>query len=299
MLEVTGLSKTYLLRHDPAVDRVSLQVGPKEVVGLIGLNGAGKTTTLRIMCGVTLPSAGEVEVDGLSLRHHKESASRLIGWVPEQPTHDPSATLTSLLRYYSDLAGEVPYGVGEGLLEAWGLADHERKHFRELSLGLKRRFAIVVASLTSPRYYLLDEPFNGLDPVAMALFRKWIVQSREDGSGVLLSSHNLNEVQSLCDRVLVIHRGRFVSSVRAAELARSAHQGLTVVVDRLDPAAVRLLEQFGEVSCAGLTASIRGTGIDPGRVNTALVQAGYVVRQLSTDEGNLEEYFLRLVEEAT
>lgn len=282
----------------PALDRVSIEVHPSEVVGLIGLNGAGKTTTLRISCGVTLPNAGEVRVNGISLRLEKKAASRLLGWVPEQPTHDPSATLTSLLRYYSDIAGEIPYAVGDGLLEAWGLSDHQRKHFRELSLGLKRRFAIVVASLTEPHYFLLDEPFNGLDPVAMAQIRKWIVQCRASGSGVLLSSHNLNEVQSLCDRVVVIHRGRIASSVSAADVARLARQGLTVVVDRLDQGAVRLLERFGEVSCSGLTATVRGKGIDPGVVNSALVQAGYVVRQLSTDERNLEEYFLRLVEEA-
>ncbi len=266
---------------------------------MVGLNGAGKTTTLRITCGVTLPDAGEVDIDGFSLRLEKAAASRLIGWVPEQPTHDPSSTLKSLLRYYSDIADEVPYAVGVGLLETWGLSDHESKRFRELSLGLKRRFAIVVASLTNPHYFLLDEPFNGLDPIAMARFRKWIIRAREDGSGILLSSHNLREVQSLCDRVIVIHRGRIASSVSAADVARSAHQELTIVLDRLDSAAKDLLEQFGEVLFSGNTATVRGKGIDPGQVNSALVQAGYVVRQLTTDDSDLEQYFLGLVGEET
>ncbi|HTW55327.1 MAG TPA: ABC transporter ATP-binding protein [Thermoplasmata archaeon] len=298
MLAARGLSKTYCSRRGPAIDRVSLEVQPREAVGLVGLNGAGKTTTLRITCGVSLPTAGEVEVDGISLQRDKASASRLIGWVPEQPTHDPSATLRSLLRYYSDIAAGVPAGVGERLLSEWGLSVHANKRFRELSLGLKRRFAIVVASLTQPRYYLLDEPFNGLDPVAMAQCRTWVVRAKEEGTGLLLSSHNLREVQSLCDRVVVIHEGRVRSSVSAAQLARLAPSAIVVVVDRMDPDAVRILERFGEVTISGTTANLRSHGIDAGQVNAALVLAGYVVRKLSVDEGNLENYFLRLIEEA-
>lgn len=298
MLELKGITKRYSRREAPAVDRVSLQVNPAEVVGLVGLNGAGKTTSLRIACGVSLASSGDVEVDGISLLYRKSQASRLIGWVPEQPIHDPTSKVDSLVRYYSDIAGGVPRSVGDQLLREWGLDAYLTRRFRELSLGYKRRLAVVVASLTRPKYFLLDEPFNGLDPAAMVQFRKWILNAREEGHGVLLASHVLREVQTLCDRVIVVHRGRIVASITKAEIAPSDQMEVTVILDRMDAGAKTLLERFGAVTLSGSVAVIRGARIDSGAVNTSLIENGYVVKSLTTGEGDLEEFFLRLVGEA-
>jgi ABC-2 type transport system ATP-binding protein len=297
MLVLRDVSKTYTRRQRPAIDGISIELGPSEVVGLVGLNGAGKTTTLRAACGVLLPTRGDIFVDGFSLRSQKAGASRLIGWVPEQPIHDPSARVGSLIRYYSDIAGGVPYSAGDKLLEEWGLDEHVRKKFRELSLGLKRRMAIVVASLTNPKYYLLDEPFNGLDPAAIVRFRKWIRRTKQAGGGVLLSSHNLKEVQSLADRVIVIHRGRLIDSMKVSALQALNRSEVTVVLDRFDSAARVIMEKFGNVAVSGTSATIYGSEIDPGSVNTALVNAGYVVVRLHSGESNFEEYFLKLVGE--
>lgn len=298
MLEFRDVSKRYSGQADFAVGRLSLQLAPGEIVGLIGLNGAGKTTTLRIGCAVTLPSSGNVEVDGVDLFRQKAEGSRLIGWVPEAPFHDPASRVDALLRYYADIAGNVPHSLEKQLLDEWGMADVVRKRFRELSLGFRRRFAVVVASLTTPSYYLLDEPFNGLDPVALDRFRKWIQRTKTNGSGILLSSHNLREVQFLADRVFVIDRGRLISSMTSVDLTRLTHREVTVVLDRLDKPAIALMERFGEVSVTGTSVTVRGDKLEPGAVNVALVRAGYVVVRLSTGETDLEEHFLKLVGEA-
>lgn len=295
VLALKAISKRYSWGGGLAADQVSLQVNLGEVVGLVGLNGAGKTTSLRIACGVSLPNSGEVEVDGISMLHHKKEASRLIGWVPEQPIHDPSLTVSSLVQYYSDVAGGIPDSLVDQLLDTWGMRDYVRIRFRELSLGFKRRLAVVVASLTSPKYYVLDEPFNGLDPVAMVQFRRWIQEVRNEGCGVLLSSHNLREVQFLADRVLVIHKGRLIATMKATDLSNVRRREVTVVLDRLDTIARGVLEKFGQVTISGASATIRGSEIDLGAVNTTLVRGGYVVTRLSADDSDLEEYFLNLI----
>jgi len=299
MLEFRGITKHYSWRQEPAITDVTLSVSPGEVLGLVGLNGAGKTTSLRVACGVALATNGDVEVDGFSILRRKAEASRLIGWVPEQPVHDASARVASLVHYYSDIAGGVLPARGEELLREWGMEEFRRKRFRELSLGYKRRLAVVVASLTGPRYFLLDEPFNGLDPVAMVQFRKWIVTAKEEGRGIILSSHVLREVQSLCDRIAVIHHGRILSTMTAAELATSVHKEVTVVLDRVDPGARTLLEKFGTVTLAGNTITVRGREINPGTVSASLMKAGYIVQRLTSGESDLEEQFLRLVGETS
>jgi ABC-2 type transport system ATP-binding protein len=299
MLEFRGITKKYTWRQRPAIQDVTLSVSPGEVLGLVGLNGAGKTTSLRVACGVALATNGDVEVDGFSILRRKAEASRLIGWVPEQPVHDGSVRVASLVHYYSDIAGGVLPARGRELLREWGMEEFGRKRFRELSLGYKRRLAVVVASLTGPRYFLLDEPFNGLDPVAMVQFRKWIMSAKHDGRGIILSSHVLREVQALCDRIAVIHHGRIISTMTADELASSVHKEVTVVLDREDAGARVLLERFGAVTLSGNTVTIRGVEIDPGAVNASLVKAGYVVQRLTTGESDLEEYFLRVVGETS
>lgn len=301
MLELQAIAKRYGWRGRLAVDRLSFQVGPGEVVGLVGLNGAGKTTSLRIACGVTLPTAGDVLVDGFSVRRQKAEASRLLGWVPEQPVHDSNVRVRSLVRYYASVAGRVGSPIPDRLLDDWGLTDYGRKRFRELSLGYKRRLAVVVASLTDPMYYLLDEPFNGLDPVAMVQFRKWIVSAKTAGHGVLLSSHVLREVQSLCDRVVVIHHGRILATETASAIEASSRtrREVTVVLDRVDPRATELLAKFGRVVASGTTIKIQGENLEPGRINAELVRAGYSVHALTTGASDLEDYFLRLVGEAS
>jgi ABC-2 type transport system ATP-binding protein len=295
MLEVVSVSKRYHWGGPLAVDRVSLKVEPGELVGLVGLNGAGKTTTLRVACGVSLPQGGTTRIDGLDIATQKRRASRLVGWVPEYPTHDGRSRIADLLHYYSDLSGGVSRERPLHLLEEWGIQGKARSRFRELSLGQQKRVAIVVASLLSPRYFLLDEPFNGLDPVAFEQFRTWMERVRGEGIGLLLSSHNLREVQAICDRVVVIHHGRVISELTGTELDERQSGPVNVVLDRMDAAAVAILERFGRVEVKGKRARVTGAGLDAGAISSALASHGYAVRQIAQEQPELERVFLDLV----
>lgn len=295
MLELDDISKRYEWAGPLAVDHVSLSVEPGESVGLVGLNGAGKTTTLRIACGVLLPQRGRIRIDGLDVGSQKKRASRLIGWVPETPIHDGKSRVLELLEYYTDLSGGVSRERPAQLLDEWGLKGETRSRFRELSLGQKKRVAIVAASLLSPRYYLLDEPFNGLDPVVFEQFRKWMERARDQGIGLLVSSHNLREVQAVCDRVLVIHHGRVISEISGSELEQQQTGPVIVVLDRLDAGAVAILERFGRVDVRGKRARITGTTLDAGAITSALASQGYAVRRVRQEQPELESIFLSLV----
>ncbi len=297
MLSLAGISKRYVRRRHLALDAVTISVAPGEVVALVGLNGAGKTTVMRIAAGVTLPTRGGVSVDGIRMDSEKSRASRKLGWVPEIPIHDALDRVESLLAYYSDVAGDVPTERTEALLQDWGLTHHRRSRFRELSMGMKRRFSLVVASLTDPRYFLLDEPFNGLDPSAVVQLRRWVARARNDHHGILLSSHNLHEIQNLADRISVLRAGRVVASLRKSEFTDGESSEIKVELERVDEEAVRLLSRYGSVAVEGPTVVIRNANAGAADVNEALVAAHYRVKELTVTSSRLEEAFVRLVGE--
>jgi ABC-2 type transport system ATP-binding protein len=299
LLEITDLSKEYGSGHKPSLIDLSISVAPGEILGLVGLNGAGKTTTIRIAVGVTLASSGDVRVDGSSISGDKPSASRLIGWVPETPVHEPGGTLNRLIAYYAGMAGSACRAEARESLVDWGLGSLAKRRFRTLSLGERKRFAVAVAALGDPRYFLLDEVFNGLDPAGVAQVREWMLHQRETGHGLLVSSHQLRELQALADRFAVIHKGRLVAQIQADQLPASAQRRLQIVFHPIDDAGLAILQTFGEVEKSGNGVTLVGDALDAGKINRTLVQAGYDVRRLEATSPDLEAYFLGLVQDAT
>jgi ABC-2 type transport system ATP-binding protein len=297
VLEFSGLTKQYGWRRKPAIADVTFSVSPGEVVGLVGLNGAGKSTTIRVAAGIALPTAGRVVVDGQDIVDSKARASALLGWVPEAPEHDASARVGPLLSYYAALCPTVPADRASDLLRTWGLEDLERRKFRTLSLGERMRFAIACAQLQNPRYYLLDEVFNGVDAEGIHSIRRWITSRREAGSAILLASHQLGEVQQLADRIVFLHRGRVVSIRDRDQISSVGSPAITVTLDGSNAAALELLQTFGSVTSRGNQVRIAGPQLDPGAVTAALVHAGYRVLRLEPEEVELESYFLDLVKE--
>lgn len=297
MLEITELSKRYTPRGAPAIRGVSFSLAPGEVVGLVGLNGAGKSTTLRVAAGIILPSGGHVRVDGHDIVAEKARASELLGWVPEAPVHDASSRIGPLLDYYAALCSGVPASRPSELLKTWGLDDLARRRFRTLSLGQRMRFAIACAQLQNPRYYLLDEVFNGLDAEGIRAVRQWISAQRDGGSGILLSSHQLGEVQQLGDRIVFLHRGNVASVRSREEIAAVGTPAIRITLDRVDPSALELLARIGRVSTRGNQIRLAGPDLDPGAINATLVSSGHRVLRLEPEEPELESFFLDLVKE--
>jgi ABC-2 type transport system ATP-binding protein len=288
----------------PALDSVEFDVPDGEVVGLVGLNGAGKTTLLRLSAGVAYPSAGSILVDGLDIRREKREASRHVGWVPDISNFDLGTRAIAQLRYlagfYDDLRpGEARLRCSE-LLKLVGLEGKERAKLRTYSQGMLKRYAIAAAMLSDPRNYLLDEVLNDLDIEGIQLIRSWLRQMRETKRAILLSSHDLVELQDLCDRVAVLHEGHLLRVVSRGDLERIA-RGLTkflLEIENLDSAGLEYLRSIGEVDVGKRQLRLTTKGLAAADIAAELVHRGYRISVIRPEDPPLEAYFSRLMAEA-
>ena len=205
-----------------AVDRLTFDVYPGEVFGLLGHNGAGKTTTIRLLNGVLGASAGQAQVLGFDPVRQGAELRRRTGVLTENPSLDENLTARENLSIYADLydvpAGDVARRVS-ALLERFELTDRADDKAGSYSKGMKQRLALARALLHRPDLLFLDEPTSGLDPVAALEVRELIVQlSRKEGRTVVLCTHNLVEAQRLCDRVIVLEHGKMLALGTPSEL---------------------------------------------------------------------------------
>lgn len=204
MIELTGLTK----RYGPvtALDSLTLSVKAGETLGLLGPNGAGKTTALRLIAGLAEPTAGTVRVDGLDPWRDGDRVRRLLGVLPDGAGLYERLTVEQNLRAFARL-----YGLGAGApreaLELTGVADLAGRYAGKLSKGQLQRVALARALMHAPAVLVLDEPTAGLDPAAAAGFHALIRRLRQKGTTVVLCSHDMAEVDALCNRVAVLDRG--------------------------------------------------------------------------------------------
>ena len=209
MIHVNELTKTYESLR--AVDGLSFRVAPGEILGLVGPNGAGKTTALRCMAGIVPPTSGSIAIDGRDLQRDPVEARRRLAFVPDEPRLFDHLTAWDHVLLMSRIFN-VPDGHerGRALLEELQLGDKLDAFPSELSRGMKQKLSIALALLHRPRALLLDEPLTGLDPGAMRRMRERIASVSEDGVAIILSSHILPLVETLCSRILIMSRGRKV-----------------------------------------------------------------------------------------
>ena len=209
MISVHSLIKSY--NGFQAVDRLSFEVAPGEILGLVGPNGAGKTTTLRCLCGIIPVTAGGIRIGGIDLDQNPIPAKRMLAFVPDEPYLFEYLTVWDHLMLFSKLYG-VEDGVGraEEFLEENGLADQKYAYPAELSRGMKQKLMIGCALIHSPRALVLDEPLTGLDPGAIRRTKRMILQTAEEGAAVIVSSHMLHLVEEVCSRILILQHGQKV-----------------------------------------------------------------------------------------
>ena len=210
MLEVNGVSKLY--ENSRGVREINFSMQRGEIVGFLGPNGAGKTTTMRMITGYLNPTGGNILVDGLSMADHPRKARRKIGYLPETPPLYPEMTVRSYLKFVADLR-DVPVRAQKGrvneIIDKLGLNGRENQIIRSLSKGYKQRLGLAQAIVHKPDLLVLDEPTSGLDPKQIIEIRSLIRELGENHT-VLLSTHILPEVNTLCNRVLIINQGQIV-----------------------------------------------------------------------------------------
>jgi ABC-2 type transport system ATP-binding protein len=287
-----------------AVAGVTFDIAAGEVLGLLGPNGAGKTTTMRILTGYLRPSAGRVLVGGIDVATDPVGARQQIGYMPESSAVPGEMSVTGFLRYCARLRrvarNKRKAAVGRALGQA-GLGRVADQRIGTLSRGYRQRVALAQALVHDPPVLVLDEPTSGLDPRQVAETRDLIAKLGRSRS-ILLSSHLLSEVATLCRRVVVLDRGRVLAVKEVAEL--TAATGSVRLELRLsggvDRAAQLLVGVPGvvEATAKGQVVVITGEGDGLSeRVSRAVVEAGLGLLELRASAGTLEEAYLKLVRE--
>ncbi len=238
ILEVKDVHKIYDNRAY-AVKGISFSIFEGEIFGLIGPNGAGKTTTLRMIAGLLKPTKGVILIEGVNVLSNPEKVKSLIGYLPEEAEVYPRLTGMEHIRFYAKLysRGNVEDMI-EYAMKISGLGDKLREKAGAYSKGMKRRLLLAIALMRKPRLAILDEPTSGLDVYASVKVRKLIKEYvKETGSAVILSSHNMLEVEYLCDRVAFIYNGRIITIGTPHELVKKYE------VENLEEAFVKAIEE--------------------------------------------------------
>ena len=222
MLEVKSLSKHY--RGVPAIENVSFQVRPGQIVGYVGPNGSGKSTTVKIVTGLLEPNSGQVLFEGTSIRENLSAYRASFGYVPEEAhvyTHLTGLEYLQLVGRLRNLSEPVIDLKANRLLSLLGLESWRHSAISLYSKGMKQRVLIAAALLHDPRLLIFDEPLSGLDVVSARLFKDLLQQLAAQGKAILYISHVLEVVELVCDRVIVLARGRVLADAPPAELKSS------------------------------------------------------------------------------
>jgi ABC-2 type transport system ATP-binding protein len=213
-----------------AVDSLDLRVPKGEVLGFLGPNGAGKTTTIRMIMDITIPDSGTLEVLGSP---HAAAVKDRIGYLPEERGLYRKMTVNESLRYFGRLkglsGGDLQARIDEGLAKV-GLADWKTKKVEALSKGMSQKLQFLTAVLHRPELVILDEPFSGLDPVNADMLQRLIADLRRGGATVIFSTHQMETAERLCDRIVLINRGRKVLDGTLAEI-RSQFSTRILMID--------------------------------------------------------------------
>lgn len=314
VLEVRNLIKSYAGRNKSrliAVNDISFDVGAGEVVGFIGPNGAGKSTALKIITGLAAADSGTVKIEGHDIVKERIPAMKNVGAIVENPDLYLEWSALENLRYLArisrielpeDMQGltvkEITEKRIEELLSLVGLSARKTDKVKKYSLGMKQRLGIAQALLSRPKLLILDEPNNGLDPSGILEMRSIISHlANELNIAVLISSHQLAEMESLCDRFLIINKGKLIETP-AKEALQASSEGASIVVatDNIVGARDVLKEKFD------ITAELRNgtvefrTAIDTGEITKELIMSGINVKGISRKEISLEEIFIKATE---
>ncbi len=297
-ISVQGLTRRFGTRT--AVEGLTFEVRPGEVFGLLGPNGAGKTTTVRMLTGLLPPSEGEASVWGHSVRTQGESLRRVVGLLTEQPGLYDRLTARENLRFFiklHELDERVAWPRARAYLERFGLGGREDEACGGFSKGMRQKLAIVRTLVHDPRVIFLDEPTSGLDPESARTVRDAVAELAAEGRTIVLCSHNLAEVERLCERVAVV-QGRLLALAPVNELRR-AGSALEVKVegegDRFIP-ALAALPFAPQVLVEGgrLRVMLEDEAQAPD-VLACLVGAGARVRSAVPAQRPLEEVYLELI----
>ena len=299
-VSVSQLTKVF--KQQKAVDNISFEVSPGEILGFLGPNGAGKSTTMKIITCFLPPTSGRVEVCGQEVQDHPLRVKQLIGYLPEDNPLYPDMYVQEHLRFIGGihgLSGKILKSRITEMIERCGLEREQNKVIGALSKGYRQRVGLAQVLLHDPNVLILDEPTSGLDPNQILEIRSLIKESSKDKT-VILSTHIMQEVQSLCDRVVIINRGKLVADQGVAELkAGSLKQKLVTIeiAEEFDTDGLLQIEGITDVTPLGkgkylITGSME-QDIRP-LIFKFATEHQLTLKELKEEEHSLEQIFYEL-----
>jgi ABC-type multidrug transport system ATPase subunit len=282
-----------------AVDKASFNVRTGEIFGFLGPNGAGKTTTLKAMLGLLHQNAGIVKINGFDMRTMSIKARQYIGYLPERVSFYENLTPVQTLSFFCELK-LVDKSIIGSLLKEVGLEDAVHKKVGTFSKGMVQLLGIAQAMIGDPSIYILDEPMSGLDARWVKVVRDKIKLLNEKGATILFSSHILSEVQTLCDRVAIIDKGKMIAEDTVANLSSLLHikPRLEITIPGLNgqvPEFLQTMEGVEAVQAKDDRLFVTCKAEIRIQVVTALKDAGFNVQDFTTVEPSLEEAFVKLI----
>jgi ABC-2 type transport system ATP-binding protein len=284
IINIKNLTKSY--GKNRGIDNVNLMINKGEIFGFIGPNGAGKSTTIKVLLNLIFPTSGEAKIFDLDCTADTTKIKEDLGYVPSEVRYYDNMKVKELIDYAKSFRKNID---NEYVEEMCKLFDVElEKSISELSLGNKKKVAIVQAILHKPKLLILDEPTNGLDPLIQQKLFNTLLKLKEEGATIFLSSHNLTEVEEFCDRVAIIKEGKIVDVKNISDFANKKIKRVTLKLEKniqeeLSAIGVDSIEQVGDSVSFNYNGDIN---------KLLLVLGKYKLKDLIIEEKKLSEVFM-------
>jgi ABC-2 type transport system ATP-binding protein len=304
-LNLTSLTRSFGAKR--AVDDVDLHVVRHEILGFLGSNGAGKTTLMKLIMGLLKPDSGEIQLLGVSGGARSKETRLRVGYLQEKPSVYPEMTARDYLKLFAELYGLAdPVNRVADVLQRVGLAHASDRPLGAFSRGMQQRACLARVMLHEPEFLLLDEPTLGLDPTGVADIREILLEMRENGTTLMFSSHQLAEMERICDRVAFMKDGRIVATGTPSEILTEHRDGV-VRAETAEPIAPHL-DHIGQLSgiqtvratgphtveLVASTGGIQRTREARAAISQALTERGLTVLSVVIAKPSLEDIFLSL-----
>ena len=296
MLKVENVTKYY--GNLKAVDNLSFEVSPGEIFGLLGVNGAGKTTTFRMIIGLLEKTEGKITLDGKKIDY---SVTDDIGFLTEERSLLTKLTVKEQALYYGTLKGMNKSLIIERLdylLKKFGIEEYKDKKIKELSKGNQQKIQFITAILNKPKLLILDEPFAGLDPFNIELFKEEILNLSKKGSIIIFSSHRMDHVELFCKKLVILVNGKSVLSGNIKDIKKSYKKKNIIVNGEVDIDKISKIKGVESITNKADEYEIKISSIDIAQDVFKLVSTGKNISKFIVEEPSLNEIFISKVGEA-
>jgi len=283
-----------------AVEDLSFELQRGEILGLLGPNGAGKSTTLGMLAGNLAPSGGHIQLNGVDLLKHPQKAKAGLGYLPENPPLYRELSVDEYLRYCARLKALPRIQINEAVHQAkerCGLLEVARRLIGNLSKGYQQRVGIAQAIIHNPAVIILDEPTVGLDPIQIREIRE-LIQGLGKEHGVILSTHILPEVQSICSRVLILHQGRIAYAEQLGDAKQQATESLIIRLDNAPPEeqleALAGVNKVERLELGGFRLQVTNEARTISALAKQLATSGWGLQEFTPKRRSLEQIFMQI-----